>query len=356
MNFKRTLDILARIPGVSGCVAFARRKYISHQERTYFLRLAKESFEQEKPTVASWDDYYADFKKRGVEYSEYFHKYHFYALSEEEKWEFVTRSELRKYYSKHLPRDVRHMFQFKQIFLKSFKEYIKREFFVAREARLEDFEKLLSEGDLIVKPLASSWGIGVSKIAQGSVTDVKELFTELQRKNYLVEQCVDGCAGLQSFHPLSLNTLRVMTISNGKEGEVMASFFRTGTGASVVDNAHNGGLFATIDIETGTIVTDGIADSGEAFETHPDTGVRFKGFVIPQWEEIKKTCVSASLKYKDVRFVGWDVAINSRGEVDFIEGNATPDADVLNAVFNQRFRRRFRELTTKYFGEKEAIA
>ncbi len=146
----------------------------------------------------------------------------------------------------------------------------------------------------------------------------------------LIEECVDSCNLLKAFHPQSLNTIRVVTVSGKKKACVFGSFFRMGRGNNVVDNAHAGGIFAQININDGTIESDGIDTNGNRFDCHPDTGIRIRGFQIPQWNVIVKTCCEAALEVGNP-ITGWDVAINSKGDIVLIEGNYGPDFDVMQS-------------------------
>ena len=69
----------------------------------------------------------------------------------------------------------------------------------------------------------------------------------------LIEECIEGCAELQRFHPESLNTIRVVTVRGRSGIRVLGSFIRFGRGGAVVDNAHAGGLFAHVDITEGRL-------------------------------------------------------------------------------------------------------
>ena len=159
----------------------------------------------------------------------------------------------------------------------------------------------------------------------------------------LVEECIEGCTELQSFHPKSLNTLRVVTILHNGEHEVLHSFFRVGVGDSVVDNAHAGGLFAQVDIETGRLVTDGISTDGAKLLKHPDSQIEFKGFVIPKWDMIKQTVLKAANSLPGLFICGWDVTVTKDGIVDIIEGNHGPDFDVMQSPLKTGYYNRINE-------------
>ena len=50
------------------------------------------------------------------------------------------------------------------------------------------------------------------------------------------------------------------------------------------------------------------------------TGVRYDGYEIPYFEEIKQMCLEAALVNDQIHFVGWDVAVTPNGPL-LIEGN-----------------------------------
>ena len=76
-----------------------------------------------------------------------------------------------------------------------------------------------------------------------------------------------------------------------------------------------------IDPATGIIITDGKDETNIVYEFHPDTNIRFKGFQIPKWKEVINVAKKAALAFDKTRYIGWDVAINDKGEVVIVEGN-----------------------------------
>ena len=82
-----------------------------------------------------------------------------------------------------------------------------------------------------------------------------------------------------------------------------------------------GGPAAYPDPETGVILTD--ACEGEVIfcETHPDTGMRFKGFRIPEWQELRNIVLKIAEKTDKLGYVGWDMALSKNGWV-MVEGNS----------------------------------
>ena len=132
---------------------------------------------------------------------------------------------------------------------------------------------------------------------------------------------------MAAFHPASLNTIRVVTISNGDRCEVFGALLRMGAHGSVIDNTHAGGVYAPINVETGTIDIPAIDAHNNHYDVHPDTGKQIKGFHIPEWGRIVATCKEATRTLPDIHFAGWDLCVNQAGQVEIIEGNHAPDFD-----------------------------
>ena len=218
------------------------------------------------------------------------------------------------------------------------------------ESSYVDFERMLSSYDCIIKPSDGKLGRGVSKIKRDDPEkNVKELWRYCLKHRCLVEQCIDSSDELKVFHPKSLNTVRVVTISNRNKAAVFGSFLRTGVGDSVVDNAHAGGLFAQINIQNGVIESEGIDVNGTRLEKHPDSGLFFKGYRIPYWDTIIKTCCEAAIMTGNP-ITGWDVAINSKGQIEFVEGNYGPDFDVMQSPLKKGVKKKVFAWIQEYQG------
>jgi len=58
------------------------------------------------------------------------------------------------------------------------------------------------------------------------------------------------------------------------------------------------------------------------------TGIRFDGYPIPYWEDVKKMVLEAALVNDEIHLVGWDVAIGKDGPL-VIEGNRSSSFDII---------------------------
>lgn len=316
---------------------FCKELYITYSERKRFAEEARESFEREKPSHGSMEEYLYCLKKYRVTYSEYMYQYQFWNLTDNERQEYVSRSQMQKFYRQHIMRpQVRALMLNKAAFLTRFAAYIKRHWMVVKNHSFEEFKQLTDASDCIAKPLAGSLGQGIFKITKGSATE--RLYEQCRQNDVLVEELVHADKSIEAFNPDTLNTIRVVTFSNGDEAVVFGSFIRFGRKGKVVDNAHNGGIFAQINIHTGQIESNGINTDGQEFICHPDSGLPFKGFQIPQWKEIMDFCRRASLEIKELRVCGWDVCVRADGQLEFIEGNHAPDFDVMQSPLKMGVR------------------
>lgn len=306
---------------------FIREKQIFSSERRKFLAEAKEGF-RSNPGHGSLRDYTHALNRHRVTYGEYMHKFEFWKLSESQRDEFISCSEMQCIYRKMVQPEVRTTFWFKNLFLQKFSSFTQRRWLEVRKASYEQFAQMVSQFDCIAKPIEGWWGKGIRIIKKtDDLTEIKRLYDECMNDNILLEERVHACKEIEAFHPESLNTIRVVTISNPERCVVFGAILRMGTGNSIIDNTHNGGIFASIDVKTGMIETDGLDSNGNKYIEHPDSHITIKGFQIPYWDKVIETCSNATKVMPKTVFVGWDVVIFGDGRVGLIEGNHAPDFD-----------------------------
>ena len=306
---------------------FIKEKHILASERKKFLSEAKIQFES-NPEHGNWKDYVDAFKKHRVTYGEYMHKFEYWKLNEAQRDEFISCSEMHCIYRKMVQPEIKTVFWNKILFLKKFPGFAQRKWIEVQKSTYEDFANMLYAFDCIAKPIEGWRGQGIRKIAQVvDGTDVRALYNECVENNILLEERIHACKEIEAFHPQSLNTIRVVTISNPNKCVVFGAILRMGTGDSIIDNTHNGGVFASIDVKTGIIETDGLDSMGNHYVVHPDTKKTIKGFQIPYWNKVVETCTKASKVLPKLIYAGWDVVVKEGGEIALIEGNHGPDFD-----------------------------
>ena len=135
----------------------------------------------------------------------------------------------------------------------------------------------------------------------------------------IVEEFIIQNKEINEFCKTSVNTIRVTTLYDNGKCTFLPAIFRMGNGG-VVDNFHADGLAASIDLETGIVNSNGVDLNNNIFEKSPATGKVIKGFKIPYWDLIKKTCEELAKVVPNSRLIGWDIAVTDKG-IDLIEGN-----------------------------------
>lgn len=219
----------------------------------------------------------------------------------------------------------------KQLFNKTYKDYIGRKFWMNRDTDFSEFAEF-ADGlkELFCKPIDSSIGRGTYKydIEGKDLNEVYDYF--MNQPKYLIEECVSQHPKMAEFYPDSLNTIRLFTILDHGEFDAFLSFVRFGV-EGFIDNFSSGGIACAVDPKTGILTTDAVNKDGAVFPTHPISGIAFKGFQIPHWDQVLERSEAALRAVDGVNYVGWDIAIQDDGIV-FIEGNSSPDLGVQQAL------------------------
>ena len=309
------------------CKPFVREFQIKSSEKMRFLAEAKEYFKL-NPEHGSLKDYIGALNKHRVSYGEYMHRFEFWRLNESQREEFISCSEMQCIYRKMVQPEVRAVFFNKSLFMNKFSSFTQRQWIEVRKATYEQFAQMVSQFDCVAKPFEGWWGKGIRIIKKtDDNNEIKRYYDECICENLLLEERVQACKEIAAFHPSSLNTVRVVTISNPDKCVVFGAILRMGTGDSIIDNSHNGGIFASIDVNTGIIDTDGLDSEGNIYVEHPDSHIKIKGTQIPYWDKVIEMCSDATKVMPNTIFVGWDVVIFDDGRVGLIEGNHAPDFD-----------------------------
>lgn len=157
---------------------------------------------------------------------------------------------------------------------------------------------------------------------------IRELFNA--KGQHILCEYMEQSGFSASLYPHTTNTIRLVCAK--KRGEQSAQLInaiqRIGCEASIpVDNAHGGGLSASINLETGELGC-GMARLGKMenrmipFEKHPDSSSQIKGTFIPEWRELVKDVVRLTNQIPYLNFVAWDILLTPEGYC-VIEGNAS---------------------------------
>ncbi len=113
-------------------------------------------------------------------------------------------------------------------------------------------------------------------------------------------------------------------------GEPVAAMLRVPTHASGGKaNLHQGGAGFGIELDSGRLLT-GI-HFGRILETHPDTGARLTGAVVPRWASVLDVARAAQ-RAVPLGYAGVDICLDRKHGPMVLEINARPGIEIQNAL------------------------
>lgn len=264
-------------------------------------------------------------KKFRYGYDEYF-LYHFAEKNDAERLEFVADLDRIDIVESLNKAKNQSLFDDKSLTYQKYKKFYFRELQVV-DGSLADFIKLkeflIENKRIILKPADSSCGKGVKILDINKLADIDVAVKAALKDNsrgLIAEELIIQDSRMAKLHPQSVNTVRITTLRMNDRVEILHPFLRIGRGESIVDNGGAGGIFGTIDIDTG-MVLHSKNELGQEFTIHPDTKEPIIGFCIPEWEQAKKLAVELAMVTPSNRYSGWDLALTEKGWI-MVEGNA----------------------------------
>ena len=271
---------------------------------------------------------------------EHYAIYRFWEVDEETQKTYFCKGDadkLREIYNKD-PKILRQFIN-KDLFCEKFDKYLGRPWLSTDQLSWDVFQKRFEDQrKIIYKPRASSGGNNV-QVFDLQLQSLKDAYEAIRRlPDGVIEGYIDQHPEMKRLSPNSVNTLRVVTIQTqdnipGVEPNKVHFVYagvRMGQGNSVVDNLHQGGMIAILDLETGKIETNAVDFKNCVFEKHPDTGTVIKGFRIPHFEKVKQLIETAGAGIP--AYLGWDIAITPDGPI-IVEINTHPGADGLQTAY-----------------------
>lgn len=221
------------------------------------------------------------------------------------------------------------LFDEKTRFNSVYGKFLGRDWLDIDECDFEKFQLFINTHPIsMLKVKNGSGGNGIQVFDVSKVENLNEEFDKLKSKHVMLEEIIKQHKEMADFNPSSVNTIRIVTIVYKGSVQIMNAIFRAGNGNGCTDNFHHGGLAALIDIKTGIVYTTGVDKKNQKYVVHPLSGKKITGFVIPNWREILDTVKEAAMVTPSVRYVGWDIALDEKGNVCIIEGNCASDPDI----------------------------
>jgi hypothetical protein len=184
----------------------------------------------------------------------------------------------------------------------------------------------------IKKMHGSGGGRNIFKVSYSSLKEDKpaleKLFNALIRSDFIFQEQLVQHEAINRLNPYCVNTLRIETFNN-RQGmsRIIAGNMRIGLNRAHVDNVSSGGAFIGIDMDRGVLKEEAFSDfthgRGKTHRLHPETGLLFRDYPIPDFREIVDLVESAARLVPMLRIIGWDVAVTDKGPV-LIEANEQP--------------------------------
>lgn len=187
----------------------------------------------------------------------------------------------------------------------------------------EDFDIFTNEyKELFVKPVSDSFGRGARSVRIESKENAKKIFHELTSYgSWIVEERIQQCKETKMWNESSVNSVRLPCFLSNGRFNILGPYFRTGRKGFVVDNGGAGGIFACIDEKTGIITSNGVDEINRYYSKHPDSGLYYKGWVVPRWDELLLLAEQVFREcFPTHNYIGFDFALTDEGWV-LIEGN-----------------------------------
>lgn len=185
------------------------------------------------------------------------------------------------------------------------------------------------EQEWIIKPsLFSNSGSGVfsgsSDGVEIRINGTPFPLGALERKyphGFIIQEKIRQTKLLTSFHPESLNTLRVFTLRLGSEIITLpGSYARFGTGGNHVDNMGSGGVGCGVK-SNGDLTHHGISSNLKTVYSHPDSGIEFKGIHLSFYKDVSFFVEEIHRVSPLIDLFAWDIAVNEMEEPVLIEVN-----------------------------------
>ena len=250
-----------------------------------------------------------------------------------------------KYFFQYNPGVTKNNHDDKRDIIKKYLPYLHRKILLdTSDMKLSEFKKFVEDIDsFFYKPFDGDGGAGIQKFMCKNV-EIACLYENIKKlKPGLLEETIKQHKEMNRLNPDAVSTLRITVFKHKNWPRIVFSTLRTSSKkGSVVDNASSGGCFANVDIESGEVCRNAYSEciaiktitkecirllSFEGIETHPLTGVRFKGFKIPFYKESLEMVleISNNIDFYGRKLIGFDVAITDNGPV-IVEVNANrPD-------------------------------
>jgi hypothetical protein len=161
--------------------------------------------------------------------------------------------------------------------------------------------------------------------------------TRPSRDGYLFQECLVPDPMLKELCGPRVSSLRMIVLLGATGPRLFRAIWKVPVGRNMTDNfarGSTGNMLGQVDTETGLVkrVITGLGIRQSEAAIHPDTGKPLTGFVLPNWDEIVKLCLTAATALPGLRLQHWDIAMCPQGPV-IIELNGNGNLNILQHTY-----------------------
>ena len=251
-----------------------------------------------------------------------YQEFDFWHLSRAQRRTFNTRGKNNGIVRRCNDKQMMEYIQDKGNFYAEYSEFLHRDWLDLRKSDLDAFSEFCQRHPVfIAKPPSGYGGKGIEKITVSG--PVEDIYRSLMEKElHVLDEIIEQHPDLAALYPHSVNTMRMFTYFDGKEGHLLQSMLKMGNGGKFMDNFSSGGMYSFLD-KDGVVQFPAVDGQDHVYEAHPMTGHPIVGFQVPLFREAEALVCQAAAVIPNLRYIGWDVAIAKDGPL-IIEGNEFP--------------------------------
>ncbi len=251
--------------------------------------------------------------------------YRFWEKNKMERSEYLSFRENSRIALKLTPKKTFDLFLDKSKWNTRFSQYINRNWTSINGLDRATVMNFIKENEVVIlKPLKDYGGVGIRKITIADPNIEESVDYILAQEDMMMEECMENHPDLKRLAPSSLNTIRIVTVLDMKGNvHIPAALLRMGSGTSLTDNYHTGGMACPIDLRTGKLTGTATGEFNTPYLEHPYTKIQFQGYPIPRFQEIMEMARKVALEEPGARYVGWDFVVTPKG-IEILEGNIPP--------------------------------
>ncbi|NCA95428.1 MAG: hypothetical protein EOM74_00440 [Methanomicrobia archaeon] len=159
---------------------------------------------------------------------------------------------------------------------------------------------------------------GIKVFTKSNAISVKEDAEKIP--NFVIQRFLKESKVFAPFKSSSLATIRIYTLYYGDRPEVTASCLRIEQTNKMILSPE-GELYIAINRD-GVLTDAGFNNNLDHIIVKDEiNGFKFAGFRIPTYQKVVDAALKAALRYKSIKFIGWDFALGKNDEPVFIECN-----------------------------------